>query len=78
MREKTHPAEREVIETKCTHPWINETCKQAFREQAKHEGEAFYPTAVQTATEVIKEEYLKHVAATRDKLGRLPKHSKEW
>jgi len=70
--------QREVIETKCTHPWMNERCKDACREQAKHEGKASYPTAVQTATNVIKEEYIKHVAATREKLGQLPKHSKEW
>ena len=69
---------RRLNQTKSSHPWLNERCKEALRAKQVAEGTEVYTEAARACREIFQEEYLKHTEALKERLRTLPRGSKLW
>lgn len=68
-----------VVRTfKSTHPWLNEICANLVVKKRAAFGTFEYGLRQQECSEGIRQEYLKFVAPTKEKLSSLPRESKAW
>ena len=65
-------------ENKSQHPWLNTRCREAIAAKHSSEGSEQFEHLRDTCAAVINEEYLKHVAKTREDIKKCLPGSKQW
>ena len=59
---------RILIDTKHSHPWMTQRCKDALRNKAAAEHSAGFSTTAQSCSAILAESYGSHMAQTRVEL----------
>ena len=75
---RRHIPERELLERKSVHPWVNERCLSAIRGKNASFGTDEFALKSAECSAVIFEEFIGHVKRSRDKLAREKRGSKSW
>ncbi len=75
---RRHIPEREIIERKTAHPWINERCVEAIRSKNASFGTDNFGVKSAECNAVIFEEFIAYVERMRDKLRKEKRGSKSW
>ena len=68
----------QIVETRSTHPWLNERCRIAVTQKNEAEGSNRFQEASAHCAAVLKEEHQKYMASLLMKLASLPRCSKKW
>ena len=61
-----------------THPWLNDRCRQAIDQKLAAHGTLQEIEMRDRCSQILTEEYDKHLNRVRQKLSRLPRSSRSW
>ncbi len=75
---RRHIPERELLERKTTHPWVNERCVSAIRAKNASLGATEFASESAKCNAIIFEEFVEYVQRMRDKLAKEKRGSKSW
>ena len=73
-----HIPRRQIETVKRTHGWMTAKSKTAIIQKNNAEGTDRYKSQCEKCAAVLAEERTRHVQRTKEKLAKLPRHSKQW
>ena len=68
----------EIKIEKRSHPWLNERCSQAILEKNQAENTEAFDAKRKACSQILSEEYKRHVTTLKEKIANLKKGSKQW
>ena len=65
-------------EIKCSHPWLNQRCREALNRKRMHEDSPTYDQMSRECANIIAAEHTKYVEKLKNKISNLKKCDKRW